>query len=126
MLAMNSHRAYYSIIQFCPDRGRAEAANLGVLLLCPELGFAQARMSPSNHRIKQFFGSESFDAKRLQLMKRAIEVQVREKYDWSQGLDDLNRFISSRANDIQLTPARPMTTSNPTLDIETLFNELVG
>jgi len=29
---MNPTRGYYCIIQYCPDLGRLEAANIGVLL----------------------------------------------------------------------------------------------
>ena len=52
---MSSHRAYYSIIQFCPDRGRAEAANVGVLSPCPELGFVVPGRRRCTARAK-FFG----------------------------------------------------------------------
>jgi len=122
---MSSHRAYYSIIQFCPDRGRAEAANIGVLLLCPELGFVRAKTSGHPRRVRQFFGKGAVDAQRLQLIEQGIEARVRDSYDWSEGLPDLERFIATRANDIQLTPARSMKTSDPELDLDALFRELV-
>jgi hypothetical protein len=122
---MSFHRAYYSIIQFCPDRGRAEAANIGVLLLCPELGFVRAKTSGHPRRVRQFFGKGAVDAQRLQLIEQGIEARVRDSYDWSEGLPDLERFISTRANDIQLTPARSMKTSDPELDLDALFRDLV-
>lgn len=122
---MSFHPAYYSIIQFCPDRGRAEAANVGVLLLCPELGFVGARTSEHDRRVKKFFGSASVDWKRLRLIEHAIEARVRDDYDWSEGLPALERFISTRANDIQLTPARSMKTADPEVDLDVLFRELV-
>jgi len=123
---MSFHRAYYSIIQFCPDRGRAEVANIGVLMLCPDLQFVDARMSKRNHRVAKFFGSGSFDAKRLELVKHAFAERIRSKFDWSGGLADLERFIATRSNDVQLTPARSMNTSNPAEDLDALFAELVG
>lgn len=119
------HRAHYSIIQYCPDRGRAEAANVGVLLLCPDLGFVRAQTSGDSRRIARFFGASSFDTKRLRVVVQAIEARVRDHYDWSEGLPALERFIATRANDIQLTPSRPMNTSNPAADLEALFHELV-
>ena len=36
---MKPSRGYYCIIQYCPDLGRLEAANIGVLLFCPDRGF---------------------------------------------------------------------------------------
>lgn len=35
-------KGYYSIIQYCPDLSRFEAANVGVLLFCPERAFLKA------------------------------------------------------------------------------------
>ena len=34
---------YYSVIQYCPDRSRLEAANVGVLLFVPAGGYLRAR-----------------------------------------------------------------------------------
>ena len=31
---MSGRQGYYSLIQFCPDRFRSEAANVGVLVFC--------------------------------------------------------------------------------------------
>jgi len=123
---MPEHKAYYSIIQFCPDRSRAEGANIGVILLCPDLGFVDVKTARGNDRVRRFFGSEAFDKQRLTIIKRAIETRVREKYDWSRGLEDLERFIGTRANDIQLTHPRSLKTANPAEEIDVLFHELVG
>lgn len=122
---MSFHPAYYSLIQYCPDRGRAEAANVGVLVLCPALGFAEAKMSTNDRRVKRFFGGNAFDAKRLRLIKAALEARISVKQDWAEGLADLERFIATRANDIQLTAPRAMKTANPKIDLSGLFAELV-
>ena len=55
---MKPEKGYYSVIQYCPDLGRFEAANMGVLLFCPESGFLKSLMSGNNSRIIKFFGSE--------------------------------------------------------------------
>jgi hypothetical protein len=118
--------AYYSVIQFCPDRSRAEAVNIGVLLLSPGHNFVDAKIARDHRRVARFFGRGSFDRTRLLLLKRAIETRIREKNDWSRGLEDLEHFIGTRANDVQLTPPRPMKTADPAADIASLFEELVG
>jgi hypothetical protein len=51
-------KGYYSIIQHCPHLGRFEAANVGVLLFCPERHFLQAITARNNSRVIRFFGSE--------------------------------------------------------------------
>ena len=43
-----ANKAYYCLIQYCPDMSRLEAANVGVVLFCPEKGFLAARMSRDN------------------------------------------------------------------------------
>lgn len=121
-----SYKAYYSILQFCPDRSRAEGANIGVIVMSPETGFVDARTAKGNERVARFFGRDSFDKRRLNVIKRAIETHIREKHDWSQGLADLDQFIASRANDIQLTSPRSLKTDNPAAALEQLYHELVG
>lgn len=122
---MTFHPAYYSVIQYCPDRGRAEAANIGVLLLCPNLGFVGTRLTRSPKRVVKFFGKESFDRARFLVVVHGIEAQVREHYDWSEGVAALERYIGTRANDMQLTPVRTMKTAEPEADLDALFVELV-
>ena len=56
---MNATKGYYSLVQYCPDVARQEAANVGVVLFCPELAFLEARLASSNHRIRRFFGEEA-------------------------------------------------------------------
>lgn len=123
---MSFFNAYYSLIQYCPDRGRAEAANVGALLICPELKFARARTTKNHNKVRKFFGRESFDPARLMLIQQAIEARVRERYDWSEGLADLERFVRTRANDLQLTPPRSMKTEDPSGDLDVIFREAVG
>jgi hypothetical protein len=122
---MDFYPAYYSIIQFCPDRGRSEAANVGVLLFCPALAFVGAKTATGNERVSRFFGKNSFDPARLKLIKRAFEQRIRERFEWPEGLADLEHLIASRANDLQLTAARSMKTANPEADLDGLFRELV-
>ncbi|HWB02533.1 MAG TPA: DUF3037 domain-containing protein [Verrucomicrobiales bacterium] len=47
---------YYSLIQYCPDRRRMEAANIGVLLFCPAPHCLIARLPPNNDRFVTFSG----------------------------------------------------------------------
>lgn len=123
---MNPTKGYYSVIQYCPDPARLEAANIGVLLLCPEVGFVRARTAAANERVAKFFGRDSFDPARLLAAKRAIEHRVVVDHDSFRTPEDLIRFIKTRGNDIVLTPPRPMRVADPERDLEALFKELVG
>lgn len=123
---MNPVRGYYSLIQYCPDLSRLEAANVGVLLFCPEPHFLNARMASSNQRIRRFFGSDDRDWDRINAAKAAVAERLEVESERFRTLEDLERFVATRANEIQLTPPRPMKVFNPAQDLELLFEELVG
>lgn len=119
-------KGYYSIIQYCPDLGRLEAANVGVLLFCPERQFLKAITVRTNARIRQFFGAEGHDWERINSYRQGIVERIeREGRDLST-LDDLQRFIAQRANLIQITPPRSMKVLDPETDLRTLFDEFFG
>ena len=123
---MSGHPGYYSLIQYCPDSSRAEAANVGVLLFCPAIGFLEARTAGGNDRVRRFFRGRDVDIARLNTMKRSIERRLKVEADRFKTLDDLVGFIESRGNDIVLTAPRPMKVAEPRADLTRLFAELVG
>lgn len=123
---MKPTKGYYCLIQYCPDLSRLEAANIGVLLFCPERSFLQARTSRDNGRIRHFFGSEGYDWSQINSFKMGIEERLEVEHPNIQSLDDLQHFIQLRANQIQITAPRPMRVRNPKEDLEQLFQDLVG
>jgi len=123
---MSETKGYYSVIQYCPDRSRMEAANIGVLLLCPDVGFVKARTAAGNDRIRRFFKGQEIDLARVNAAKRAIERRVEIDRESFQTPDDLVRFMDTRGNDILLTSPRPMKVGDPDAELAALFDELVG
>lgn len=124
---MDGHKGYYSLIQYCPDPSRAEAANVGVLLFCPALDFIDAQIAHGNDRIRRFFGPETeLDLKRLNTRKQAIKERLVVEKAQFKTQADLERFIRTRANDIQLTEPRSIRVEEPARQLKELFNELVG
>lgn len=123
---MKPQKGYYSVIQYCPDLSRFEAANIGVLLFCPESGFLKAITSGNNERIIKFFGREGHDWKRVQTFKKGLEDRLKKEHSSIQSLDDLQHFIAMRANLIQLSDPRPMKVFDPEKDLAELFKKLVG
>jgi hypothetical protein len=123
---MSGYPGHYSLIQYCPDPSRAEAANVGVLLFCPSLDFIAARTASDNDRIRRFFGGRTVDLDRINVMKRSIERRLRVESGRFRTLDDLQRFVESRGNDIVLTAPRSMKVLDPEKDLSSLFAELVG
>lgn len=123
---MNATKGYYSVIQYCPDASRMEAANIGVLLLCPDVGFVRARIADGNDRIRRFFRGQPIDLARVNAAKRAIEKRVEIDRANFRTPDDLIRFIETRGNDVVLTPPRSMRVLDAEAEIDQLFRELVG
>ncbi len=122
---MNPSKGYYSLIQYCPDLSRLEAANVGVVLFCPERHFIRARIARSNQRIRKFFGSEDRDWDQLNALKTAVEERLEAEAKRFRTLEDLQNFIGTRGNEIQLTPPRPVKVFDPVQDLELLFERLV-
>jgi hypothetical protein len=123
---MQPAQGYYSLIQYCPDLTRLEAATVGVLLFCPERAFLKALTARDNRRIQRFFGREGHDWRQINSFKKAIEERVVVEQPNIQGLEDLQQFIALRANDLQITPPRAMRVENPEEDLKALVREIVG
>jgi hypothetical protein len=119
-------KGYYSLIQYCPDLGRLEAANIGVLLFSPEQQFLKARTTRHNSRIIRFFGSEGHDWVRINSFKKGLEDRIAIEGAGVKSLEDLQKFIDLRANILQITAPRPMRVNEPEQDLAALFKEFMG
>lgn len=122
---MNATKGYFCLVQYCPDMARHEAANVGVVLFCPELHFLRAKMVKANHRIRKFFGEEADNYQHLNAMKDALAKRLEvEKAEFSV-LADLQQFVETRANKVILTQPNPVKVFDPEQDLIALFKELV-
>jgi len=123
---MNAKRGYYSLIQFCPDPSRAERVNVGVVLFCPEAEFIAARTAHGNRQAEKLVAREALDRAGLNAAKRAIERRLEVERESFKTLDDLQRFVDTRANVLKLTASRPIKVFDAEQDLDRLYNELVG
>lgn len=123
---MKLYTGYYSLVQFCPDSARAEVANIGALVFCPEVKFLETRLVNGNDRIRTIFGSDSFDPNLVEGAKESLQARLNEEKENFQTLDDLNKFIATRANDLRITAPRFLKTENPQQELDNLFKEFVG
>jgi hypothetical protein len=123
---MTPRKGYYCLIQYCPDLGRLEAANVGLLLFCPEPHFIKALTSQNNRRIIRFFGSAGHDWIRINAFKKGLEDRIAIEGPEIGTVDQLEGFIAQRANLLQITPPRPMKVTDPEKDLEELANEFLG
>lgn len=117
-------KGYFSIVQYCPDMARAEAANIGVVLVCPDRAFQQAVVSNDNARVRHFFGTQGHDWKEINIYKTAVVERV--KAEGFQTLVEFEKYVSSRANLVTMTRPRFVKVRDPKADLQRLYDELVG
>jgi hypothetical protein len=123
---MKPMKGYYSIVQYCPDLSRFEAANVGVLVFCPERRFLKALTVGNNSRIIRFFGSEGHDWERINTLKHGLEDRLQNEATDINTVDDLKRFIALRAGLLQITPPKPMRVADPDKDLVELYEQVIG
>ncbi len=122
---MTPQKGYFSLVQYCPDFARQEAANVGVVLFCPETGFLRVKMVSTNHRIRRFFGEEADNYQHLNAMKEALFQRLQVERDEFRSLEDMQTFVATRANKIVLTPPKSVKVFDPHSDLMALYQELV-
>lgn len=123
---MTSLKGYYSLVQYCPDLSRLEAANIGVLLICPDASFADVKLSAGNDRPARFFSRSRVDPAALDAAKSALRNRIRRSGELLMSRDRADAFIGSRGNDIVLSQLRPVKVDEPHETLTRLFRELVG
>ncbi len=116
---------FYSLVQYCPDRSRLEAANFGVVLLCPALGFLGARVANGNERIRRFFGDEAGNLAQLNSMKKMLMRRLTEDKALQQP-EAFEKFRRILSNELQISELRPVRVEDPNAELVQLFNELVA
>jgi hypothetical protein len=119
-------RAFYSVIQYCPDRLRAETANVGLLLFSEEPRFLRAKTVDSHRRLKRVFGVSGRTLATVKLSEQNLLYRINERGEDILTLDDLKSFVATRANDLRLTEPRLAVVSDLETDFSRLFRQLAG
>ena len=117
---------YYSVIQYCPDHSRLEAANVGVLLFVPSLGFLETRFAAGNDRIRRFFGDEANDWDRINATKRMLERRFETEAPALCDQAAVEKFLRLFANEFVFSELRAVRVEHPQAELAQLFEELVG
>lgn len=78
---LKRHTAHYAILQYCPDLGRLESVNVGLILLCPSLNQRRVGGIHDLRRVTRFFPS----ADTYHLLDRIQVIVSRLELDWAAG-----------------------------------------
>ena len=116
---------YYSIIQYCPDPGRAEAVNVGLALLCAEAQFLRAKTIGKNNRVTRVFGKDNVNLSLLNESKENICKRIDVEKEGLMNRDAFAHFAATRANDLLMTEPRFVKVYDPEATLEQLMQQLV-
>jgi hypothetical protein len=116
-------RGFYSVVQYCPDRFRAEAVNVGLVLLRPDPHALRVRMTTHYDRVRRFFPKA--ELKNLKVSVHGMASRIEKSPDELRTEQDLAAFAASRANDLRLTEPRLAVVEDFDADFERLFAQLV-
>lgn len=122
---MNTTKGYYSLLQYCPDRSRMEAVNVGIVLFVPDMNFLRAKVTNANDRVRRFFGAYSFDNTWLRQAKEAVVQRLNFEKLYITNRDAFEKHIQTRANELILSDIRPVRVDSPEEQLDALFHELV-
>jgi hypothetical protein len=118
-------RGFYSVVQYCPARSRAEAVNVGLVLLCVEPHALRVRMTSNHDRVRRLFAVARPELKNLKVSTSGLKSRIEHDADDFRTSEDLSAFAASRANDLRLTEPRLAILENFDNDFDRLFFELV-
>lgn len=118
-------RGFYSVVQYCPDRFRAEAVNVGLVLLCIDPHCVRVKMTSNHDRVRRLFAIGKPDLKNLKVSTQGLRSRIENSADELRTSEDLAAFAASRANDLRLTEPRLAKLDNVDDDLERLFAQLV-
>ncbi|HZL25221.1 MAG TPA: DUF3037 domain-containing protein [Acidobacteriaceae bacterium] len=118
-------RGFYSVVQYCPDRFRAEAVNVGLVLLCVDPHAVRVRMTGNHDRARRLFAVAKPELKNLKLATHGLRNRIETSTDELRSCEQLAAFAASRANDLRLTEPRLAKLDDIDADFERLFVQLV-
>lgn len=122
---MNMARGFYSVVQYCPDRFRGEAVNVGLVLLSTEPHAVRVRMASNFDRVRKLFAMGKPELKDLRLSAQGFIRRIELIAGELRTSEDLAAFAASRANDLRLIEPRLAKLSNIDGDLDRLFAQLV-
>ncbi|MGH7948367.1 MAG: DUF3037 domain-containing protein, partial [Candidatus Binataceae bacterium] len=126
---MNADRefsSFFSAVRFVPDEYRAEGANVGVVLLCPEQRRLKWRFTENHKRARRLFPPSALDLQRLRVMQAGLEEHMSANLHKLVSVEAFASFAKSYRNQLQVTDPRSCVIVDFDSDFERLFVRLVA
>lgn len=112
----------YSLIQYCPDRGRMECANVGVIVAFFP-GEVLIRMDSTNVGPQR--RGFTFDDDHLTLAKLALLNRLKTEYPHWTCPEDIEAFAGKEGNTLLITKPRCLNMPKADVALEELYSTLV-
>lgn len=113
---------FFSLIQYCPDASRAEAANVGLMIFQADPAATAVRIVDDVRPAMKRLGRKH-DA--MTLLTVAQSMRNRIEHAQFRSIESVETFVRTRGNLIQLTMPRPMQIESLERDLDHMFGELV-
>ena len=72
-------RGFYSVVQYCPDPSRAEAVNVGLVLLCVDPHALRVKMTGNHERVRKLFAISKTGFKGFEVLDAGPHEQDRKQ-----------------------------------------------
>jgi len=118
-------KGFYSLVQYCPNRFRAEAVNVGLVLLCVEPHAVRVRMTDRFDRVRKLFAIEKSELKDVKFSMESLRSRIESSVEQFVSADYLLSFAAARANDIRMTEPRLTKLTDIDQDFDRLYTDLV-
>jgi hypothetical protein len=118
-------KGFYSLVQYCPNRFRAEAVNIGLVLVCVEPHAVRVRMTDRFDRVRKLFSMEKSDVKDIKFSSDSLRSRIESSVDQFVSAEDLLSFAAARANDLRMTEPRLAKLMDIDQDFDRLYADLV-
>ena len=119
-------RGFYSVIQYVPNRFRAESVNIGLVLMRAEPHALRVRVTDKFDRARRLFRLNEGELKNLQVSALSFKNRIESNPHEFETAEDMAAFAAARANDLRLTHPRLAVLQDIDADFEQLFSQLVG
>ncbi len=98
---------YYSLIQYCPDPAKLEAASVGVALFDPASRQFDFKMA-GVRRVHTFFGRGQIGSDQFADLMGSFAVRLKRAGKGFATLDDITEYAGTLAGEIVISPLRPV------------------
>lgn len=123
---INSIIGYYTVIQYSPDYIKLPPVNMGIVLLVPEKSYIKPIIT---HSLREVSNRFNIDTQTKQWLISALDSTQTSIKRIVPTMGGINKFISTRMNEIRLTELLPIgIKDNESLDnkLMKLYNEIVN